>query len=75
MRIIKFLVVLGIVIAVLGGGLAGIAFWHFSRDLPDYQQLADTKPQKTECWLVYRASADRVAAGREKAHVVARSWA
>jgi penicillin-binding protein 1A len=44
MRVIKFFVVLGFVLAVLGGGLAGLAFWHFSRDLPDYQQLADYEP-------------------------------
>ncbi len=44
MRIIKFLVVLGLVLAVLGGGLAALAYWHFSRDLPDYQQLADYQP-------------------------------
>src|SRR5216684_1361037 len=44
MRIIKFLVVLGLVLAVLGGGLAALAYWHFSRDLPDHQQLADYQP-------------------------------
>ena len=44
MKIVKILVVLGIVLAVLGGGLAGLAFWHFNRDLPDYQQLADYEP-------------------------------
>jgi penicillin-binding protein 1A len=44
MKIIKFLVVVGLVLAVLGAGLAGLAYWHFSRDLPDYQQLADYEP-------------------------------
>ncbi len=44
MKIIKFLVVVGVVLAVLGAGLAGLAYWHFSRDLPDYQQLADYEP-------------------------------
>jgi penicillin-binding protein 1A len=43
-RIIKVFVVLGIVLAVLGGGFIGLAYWHFSRDLPDYQQLADYEP-------------------------------
>jgi penicillin-binding protein 1A len=43
-RIIRVFVVLGIVLAVLGCGLAGLAYWHFSRDLPDYQQLADYAP-------------------------------
>jgi penicillin-binding protein 1A len=44
MKIIKFFVVVGVVLAVLGAGLAGLAYWHFSRDLPDYQQLADYAP-------------------------------
>src|SRR5471030_1849683 len=44
MRIFKFFVVVGLVLAVLGGGLAALAFWHFNRDLPDYQQLADYAP-------------------------------
>ena len=44
MKIIKFFVVVGVVLAVLGAGLAGLAYWHFSRDLPDYQQLADYEP-------------------------------
>ncbi len=25
-------------------GFAGLTYWHFSRDLPDYQQLADYQP-------------------------------
>src|SRR6202048_818433 len=44
MKIIKFFVVVGLVLAVLGAGLAGLAYWHFSRNLPDYQQLADYEP-------------------------------
>jgi penicillin-binding protein 1A len=48
MKIIKFLfgifVVLGLVVAVLGGGLAALAYWHFSRGLPDYTQLASYEP-------------------------------
>jgi penicillin-binding protein 1A len=44
MRIIKVFVVLGLVLGVLGAGFAGLAYWHFSRDLPDYQQLADYEP-------------------------------
>jgi penicillin-binding protein 1A len=41
---IKVFVVLGVVLGVLGSGLAVLAYWHFSRDLPDYQQLADYQP-------------------------------
>ncbi len=44
MKILKFFVVVGLILAVLGGGLAALAYWHFSRDLPDYQQLADYEP-------------------------------
>src|SRR5476651_1255323 len=44
MRIVKFFVVVGLVLGMLGGGLAALAFWHFNRDLPDYQQLADYAP-------------------------------
>src|SRR5271166_567751 len=43
-RIIKVFVVLVVLVAVAGGGLAALAVWHFSRDLPDYQQLADYQP-------------------------------
>ncbi|MBV8653039.1 MAG: penicillin-binding protein 1A [Alphaproteobacteria bacterium] len=42
--IFKVFFVLGLLIAVLGVGFAGLAYWHFSRDLPDYQQLADYQP-------------------------------
>ncbi|HZS84536.1 MAG TPA: penicillin-binding protein 1A [Stellaceae bacterium] len=44
MRVIKVLVVLGLVLGIFGAGLAGLAYWHFSRDLPDYKQLADYEP-------------------------------
>jgi len=44
MKILKFFVVVGLILAVLGGGLVALAYWHFSRDLPDYQQLADYEP-------------------------------
>jgi penicillin-binding protein 1A len=43
-RIFKVFVVLGVVLAVLGAGLAGLTYWHFSQDLPNYQQLADYQP-------------------------------
>jgi penicillin-binding protein 1A len=43
-KIFKVFVVLGLVVAMLGAGFAGLAYWHFSRDLPDYQQLADYQP-------------------------------
>jgi penicillin-binding protein 1A len=44
MKFLKFLVVLGLVVGILGAGFAGLAYWHFSRDLPDYEQLADYEP-------------------------------
>src|SRR6185437_504546 len=44
MKFLKFLVALGVVVLVLAAGFAGLAYWHFSRDLPDYQQLADYQP-------------------------------
>jgi penicillin-binding protein 1A len=48
MRIIKLFfgifVVFGLVMTVLGGGLAALAYWHFSRGLPDYKQLASYEP-------------------------------
>jgi penicillin-binding protein 1A len=43
-RILKLLVVLAVVATVLGSGLAALAYWHFSRGLPDYQQLAEYQP-------------------------------
>jgi penicillin-binding protein 1A len=43
-RIIKVFFVLGLLLAFVGVGFAGLAYWHFSRDLPDYQQLADYQP-------------------------------
>ncbi|MDB5410347.1 MAG: penicillin-binding protein [Rhodospirillales bacterium] len=48
MKLIKLLlgafVVLGLVVTVLGGGVAALAYWHFSRGLPDYKQLASYEP-------------------------------
>ena len=48
MRIIKIffqlIAIVFILMILAGGGLAWLAYWHFSRDLPDYQQLADYQP-------------------------------
>ena len=32
---------------IAGAGAVGLAIWHFGRDLPDYQQLADYEPPVT----------------------------
>jgi penicillin-binding protein 1A len=44
MKILKILLSCGLLIGVLGAAFAGLAYWHFSRDLPDYQQLAAYQP-------------------------------
>ncbi len=42
--IFRFLFAMAILVTVLGVAVAGLAYWHFSRDLPNYQQLADYQP-------------------------------
>ncbi|HZL58508.1 MAG TPA: penicillin-binding protein 1A [Stellaceae bacterium] len=44
MKLLKFLFVLGLFAGIIGVGFAGLAVWYFSRELPDYQQLADYQP-------------------------------
>src|SRR5438309_10122716 len=46
-KLIRFLFVCGVVLAILGSALVGVTIWHFGRDLPDYQQLAHYQPPIT----------------------------
>src|SRR6266852_9428072 len=43
-KLIRFLFVCGVILAIAGCGLVGITIWYFGRDLPDYQQLAHYQP-------------------------------
>src|SRR5438132_720561 len=43
-KLIRFLLVCGVVVAIAGSILVGVTIWHFGRDLPDYQQLAHYQP-------------------------------
>src|SRR5271166_4663829 len=44
LTLFRFLFVCGVLLAIAGCGVVGIAIWHFDRDLPDYQQLAHYQP-------------------------------
>jgi penicillin-binding protein 1A len=46
-KLIRFLFVCAVILAVAGAGFAGITIWYFGRDLPDYQQLANFQPPIT----------------------------
>ncbi|MGA8551171.1 MAG: PBP1A family penicillin-binding protein [Stellaceae bacterium] len=43
-KLIRFLFICAVIVAIAGAGFIGITIWYFSRDLPDYQQLADYQP-------------------------------
>jgi len=43
-RLVRFLFVCAVLLAIIGGGFAGLTVWYFGRDLPDYQQLARYQP-------------------------------
>jgi penicillin-binding protein 1A len=43
-RLVRLLFVCTVLLAIGGGGVAGLTIWHFGRDLPDYQQLAHYEP-------------------------------
>jgi penicillin-binding protein 1A len=43
-KLIRFLFVCAVILAIAGCGLIGITIWYFGRDLPDYQQLAHYQP-------------------------------
>jgi len=46
-RLVRFLFVCAVLLAMIGGGFAGLTIWYFGRDLPDYQQLANYQPPIT----------------------------
>jgi penicillin-binding protein 1A len=43
-KLIRFLFVCAVLLAIAGCGFIGITLWYFGRDLPDYQQLAHYQP-------------------------------
>jgi penicillin-binding protein 1A len=45
--LIRFLFVLTVIVAIIGGGFVGLTIWYFGRDLPDYQQLVRYEPPIT----------------------------
>src|SRR5215831_11289751 len=46
-KLIRFLFVCAVVVAIAGCGFVGVTIWYFGRDLPDYQQLAHYQPPIT----------------------------
>ena len=46
-KLLRLLFFCVVVLAVAGAAAVGLAIWHFGRDLPDYQQLADYEPPVT----------------------------
>src|SRR4051812_50153519 len=46
-RLLRLLFFCVVVLAIAGAAAVGLAIWHFGRDLPDYQQLADYEPPIT----------------------------
>ncbi|HEV2188913.1 MAG TPA: penicillin-binding protein 1A [Stellaceae bacterium] len=46
-KLVRFLFVCAVLLAIIGGGFAGLTIWYFGRDLPDYQQLARYQPPIT----------------------------
>jgi penicillin-binding protein 1A len=43
-KLVRFLFVCGVLLAVAVGVFAGLTIWYFGRDLPNYQQLAHYEP-------------------------------
>jgi penicillin-binding protein 1A len=43
-KLVRFLFVCIVLLAIAGGGVVGLTIWYFGRDLPDYQQLAHYEP-------------------------------
>src|SRR5579864_4502662 len=46
-KLVRFLFVCAVLVAIIGGGFAELTIWYFGRDLPDYQQLARYQPPIT----------------------------
>jgi penicillin-binding protein 1A len=46
-KFIRFLFVCAVILALAGCAFIGVTLWYFSRDLPDYQQLAHYQPPIT----------------------------
>jgi penicillin-binding protein 1A len=46
-KLIRFLFVCAVILAIAGCGFVGVTIWYFGRDLPDYQQLAHYQPPIT----------------------------
>ena len=46
-KLVRFLFVCAVLLAIAGGVFVGLTIWYFGRDLPDYQQLADYEPPIT----------------------------
>jgi penicillin-binding protein 1A len=43
-KLVRFLFVCTVLLAIAGGVFVGLTIWYFGRDLPDYQQLAHYEP-------------------------------
>ncbi|MGH7037596.1 MAG: transglycosylase domain-containing protein, partial [Stellaceae bacterium] len=43
-KLIRFLFVCTVLVAIAASGLVGLALWYFGRQLPNYQQLAHYEP-------------------------------
>ncbi len=46
-RLVRFLFVCSVLLAIAGGVFVGLTIWYFGRDLPDYQTLARYEPPIT----------------------------
>lgn len=46
-KLVRFLFVCAVLVAMIGGVFLGVTIWYFGRDLPDYQQLAHYEPPIT----------------------------